>query len=102
MIARRWFLLVITVVLSFGYAAYRAYSSPNIYQATSGIQVKGKIMAGGQNSAVYLEELNFFYDSQIRYMESRDVLRRVESKLKSFDPPVTFPAILKPSAVKGK
>jgi polysaccharide biosynthesis transport protein len=82
MLARRWHLLFLAAVLGTGSMAYKAYQTPNIYQASSKIGVAPKISKPHAAGVQLVEELNYFYDNQLSLMSSRDVLVQVEQRLK--------------------
>jgi uncharacterized protein involved in exopolysaccharide biosynthesis len=82
MLSRRWHLLFLGALLGTGLMAYKAYNTPNIYQASSKIGVAPKISKPYAAGVQMVEELNYFYDNQLSLLGSREVMARVESRLK--------------------
>lgn len=101
MMARRWPILILTCLIGTGLMGYKAYKTPDIFQAASKIGVAPKINRPYVTGVQLVEELNFFYDNQIALMGSRDVLNRVEQGLKEKKVPLSA-ALLEPIAMRDK
>ena len=101
MLARRWHLLFIAALIGTGAMAYKAYKAPNIYQASSKIGVAPKINKPFGTGVQMVEELNYFYDNQLSLMGSRDVLARVEEKIRESGR-TRAPALLEPVVGRDK
>lgn len=70
MVARRWVILAVCTVAGLSYAAYRAYSTPDAYRASSRIGIAGKVVSVSTPQAQYLEELSSFYERNLEYMNA--------------------------------
>jgi polysaccharide biosynthesis transport protein len=82
MLARRWHLLFLASLLGTSLMCYKASQTPNMYQAGSKIGVAPKISKSYAAGVQLVEELNYFYDNQLALMSSRDVMARVQERLK--------------------
>ncbi|HTG43041.1 MAG TPA: Wzz/FepE/Etk N-terminal domain-containing protein, partial [Verrucomicrobiae bacterium] len=82
MLARRWHLIFVAALAGSALMAFRAYKTPNIYQAGSKIGVAPKINKPYSTGVQLVEELNYFYENQISLMSSRDVLARAEAGMR--------------------
>lgn len=78
MIHRRWLILVVFTVIGVGYASYKAFTSPDVYRASSRIGIAGKVVSSSTPQAQYLEELSSFYERNIEYMNA--IQNRVAQK----------------------
>lgn len=101
MLARRWHLIFLCALTGTGLMAYKAYQTPNVYQAASKIGVAPKINKPVATGVQLVEELNYFYDNQLALMASRDVLARVEGGLKQSGTETT-PRYVEPIAGRDK
>jgi capsular exopolysaccharide synthesis family protein len=101
MLARRWPLLFLACAIGTLIMGWKAYTTPNIYQASSKIGVAPKINKPYTTGVQMVEELNYFYENQVALMGSRDVLLRTEQAMqqKGYTNP---PALLEPVAGKDK
>jgi capsular exopolysaccharide synthesis family protein len=102
MLSRRWPLLLLACVFGTGLMGYKAYKTPDIFQAASKIGVAPKINRPYATGVQLVEELNFFYDNQIALMGSREVLNRVEQGLKEKKIVLTGTELLQPMAMRDK
>jgi len=82
MVAQRWVLLAISVILGLGVSVYMALKQPNIYLATATIAVAPKITsnAGGPR-AQFQEEMNFYFERQQALLLSPRVQERAYIKM---------------------
>jgi uncharacterized protein involved in exopolysaccharide biosynthesis len=82
-LARRWYLLLLCSLIGTGLMAYKASHTPKIYQASSKIAVVPNMAKARDTSVQAVEELNYFYDSQVALVSSPEVLARVEAVMKT-------------------
>jgi succinoglycan biosynthesis transport protein ExoP len=101
MLARRWFILAGGALLGAGGGAWHALTQPDIYRAVSRIGVAPKLQIAQVNQAHYLEELKFFYDSQLQYLNSSEVLARVGQSLQQAGGAFPDPRHVTAKATKG-
>lgn len=101
MLSRRWPILLLSCLIGTAAMGYKAYKTPDIFQAASKIGVAPKINRPYATGVQMVEELNFFYDNQIALMGSRDVLNRVEQGLKE-KKISTGTERLEPAAIRDK
>ena len=101
MLARRWFVLVISLLVCVGYSAHYAFSTPNQYRAFSKIGIAPKVVTPYDNKAAVVVDLTSFYETHLQYMQSSKVISKVEEKMRAnrqfsgINPPVS------PVATKG-
>lgn len=91
MVARRWFILVLTVVGFGGHAVYKAITTPDKYRATAQISVKPRVQTGFEIKTKIEEEMNYFFVTQLRFLNGRDVAKRVEARLREQGNLLSFP-----------
>jgi capsular exopolysaccharide synthesis family protein len=101
MVTQRWGLLLACVVVSVGIGAWHAFTSPDQYRAISRLGVAPRLQTAYQNQAQYLEELKYFYDSQLQYIQGSAVMQRVEDKLRAGGVPVGGLPAVSAKALKG-
>lgn len=92
MLQRRWFILAAGVALGLGLAGYRAYTTPNSYQAWSLLTLAPRVSAPTTSSAQFQEVLDKFYENQLQYMKSSVVKERVYKRLREDQTNTVFPA----------
>lgn len=81
MLARRWYLVVLTTGLGAGVAAHKAINTPNLYRAVSKIGIASKVVTPYDNKAYVVADLSSFYESHLEYMRSSKVIQRVQDKM---------------------
>lgn len=81
MLARRWFILVISLAVCAGYAVHKAFTTPNKYRAASKIGIASRVVTRYDDKPIIQTELTSFYETHLQYMQSGIVLRRVEEKM---------------------
>src|SRR5438105_4902130 len=86
MITERWLLLATCLVISISGATYLALSSPDIYQATSKINIAPQVVTPTAPSAVILEEVTGYFDRHLNYLNSVTVRARLDEKMHEFQP----------------
>ncbi len=83
MLARRWFVLVLAVIVSVGFAAHNAFTTPNKYRATSKIGIAPRVVTPYDKGGQLVVDLTSFYENHLQYMHSSAVLNRVDQKLRA-------------------
>lgn len=86
MITERWLLLATCLVVSVSCATYYALTSPDIFQATSKINIAPQVVTPTAPSAVILEEVTSYFDRHLNYLNSATVRTRVDQKVHEFQP----------------
>ncbi|MGI8431096.1 MAG: GumC family protein [Chthoniobacterales bacterium] len=84
LLLRRWWIPVLTICLGLFVGAWMIYQAPNAFLSTSKMMVAGK-MNLSQN-AVYSEDTNNFYGTQIQLMQSDEVRQGAESIVRAAHP----------------
>ncbi|MEP6685952.1 MAG: polysaccharide biosynthesis tyrosine autokinase [Verrucomicrobiota bacterium] len=84
LLQRRWWILLLTVCIGLFVQAWIIYQSPPSFLSTSKMMVAGKLNIG--QNAVYSEDSNNFYGTQIQLMQSSEVRRSAESLVRSTHP----------------
>lgn len=84
LLQRRWWILLLTVCIGLFVQAWIIYQSPPSFLSASKMMVAGKLNIG--QNAVYSEETNNFYGTQIQLMQSSEVRRSAESLVRSTHP----------------
>ncbi|WCJ59053.1 polysaccharide biosynthesis tyrosine autokinase [Fontisphaera persica] len=101
MLARRWFILLLTVAVGVGMAAHRAYSMPKIYRAISKIGIASRVVTPFDNKAAVLVDINSFYDTHLQYLQSTKVRERVLAKIRADERLAGMSGPASASATKG-
>jgi len=101
MLARRWFILLLTVAVGVGIAAHRAYSLPKIYRAISKIGIASRVVTPFDNKAAVLVDINSFYDTHLQYLQSTKVRERVLAKIRADERLVGMSGPVNATATKG-
>src|SRR2546423_7923649 len=81
---RRWWVLVLTICLGLFIGAWMIYQAPNAFLSTSKMMVAGKLNLS--QNAVYSEDTNNFYGTQIQLMQSDEVRNGAEAIVRSTRP----------------
>ncbi|MBA3962721.1 MAG: polysaccharide biosynthesis tyrosine autokinase [Chthoniobacterales bacterium] len=84
LLLRRWWIPVLTTCLGLFVGAWMIFQAPNAFLSTSKMMVAGK-MNLSQN-AVYSEDTNNFYGTQIQLMQSDEVHRGAEALVRATHP----------------
>jgi capsular exopolysaccharide synthesis family protein len=98
---RRWWIPVLTICLGLFVEAFLIYQTPPSFLSTSKMMLAGKLNIA--QGAVYSEEAQNFYGTQIQLMQSAEVKREAEALVRSTHPemqpvPVEISAVQKPRA----
>ncbi|MEW6161531.1 MAG: polysaccharide biosynthesis tyrosine autokinase, partial [Verrucomicrobiota bacterium] len=80
--ARYWFVLFLGTAIGGVGAALYAYRLPDVFQASSELDIRPKILNIYSAKPEYLEVLDSFYDNQLRIMQSAAVLTRVQTRMR--------------------
>jgi capsular exopolysaccharide synthesis family protein len=96
---RRWWIPVLTICLGLFVEAFLIYQTPPLYQSNSKMILAGSMKI--PQGAIYSEETQNFYGTQIQLMQSDEVRRSAESLVRSAHPelqpvPVQIFVIQKP------
>ncbi len=84
LLLRRWWIPVLTICLGLFVGAWMIYQAPNAFLSTSKMMVAGK-MNLSQN-AVYSEDTNNFYGTQVQLMQSDEVRQGAEALVRATHP----------------
>ncbi len=84
LLLRRWWIPVLTICLGLFVGAWMIYQAPNAFLSTSKMMVAGKLNLG--QNAVYSEDTNNFYGTQIQLMESDEVRKGAEALVRATHP----------------
>src|SRR5437764_5020373 len=81
---RRWWIPVLTICLGLFVEAFLIYQTPPSFLSTSKMMLAGKLNVG--QTAIYSEEAQNFYGTQIQLMQSAEVKRGAEALVRSTHP----------------
>ncbi|MDB6171255.1 MAG: Capsular exopolysaccharide family [Chthoniobacteraceae bacterium] len=84
LIKSRWWILLLSMSLGLGVAAWWVSIQPQRFSSVGRIVVSGKMNM--PEGAVYSEELNNFYGTQIELMQSGEVQRRAQERVEKLRP----------------
>ena len=84
LLLRRWWIPVLTICLGLFVGAWMIYQAPNAFLSTSKMMVAGKLNLS--QNAVYSEDTNNFYGTQIQLMQSDEVRQGAESLVRATHP----------------
>jgi succinoglycan biosynthesis transport protein ExoP len=84
LLARRWWIPVLTICLGLFVESFLIYQMPPSYQSTSKMMLAGKLNIA--QGAVYSEDNVNFYGTQIQLMQSDEVKHSAESVVRSTHP----------------
>ena len=84
LLIRRWWIPVLTICLGLFVGAWMIYQAPNAFLSTSKMMVAGKLNLS--QNAVYSEDTNNFYGTQIQMMESDEVRQGAEAQVRATHP----------------
>ncbi len=84
LLIRRWWIPLLTTCLGLFVGAWMIFQAPNAYLSTSKMMVAGKLNLA--QNAVYSEDTNNFYGTQIQLMQSDEVRRGAESVVRATHP----------------
>jgi len=84
LLIRRWWIPLLTTCLGLFVGAWMIFQAPNAYLSTSKMMVAGKLNLA--QNAVYSEDTNNFYGTQIQVMQSDEVRRGAESVVRATHP----------------
>src|ERR1700720_772966 len=96
---RRWWILVLTICLGLFVEAFLIYQTPTSFLSASKMMLAGKLNIA--QGAVYSEDSQNFYGTQIQLMQSTEVKRGAEALVRSTHPemqpvPVEVTVVQKP------
>ena len=99
LLLRRWWIPVLTICLGLFVEAFLAYQTPPSFQSTAKMMLAGKLNIA--QGAVYSEDTQNFYGTQIQLMQSAEVKRGAEALVRSTHPeippvPVEITVVQKP------
>jgi succinoglycan biosynthesis transport protein ExoP len=86
LLLRRWWILVLTICLGLFVEAFLAYQTPPSFLSTSKMMLAGKLNIA--QGAVYSEDSQNFYGTQIQLMQSTEVKRGAEALVRSTHPEI--------------
>ena len=84
---RRWWVPLLTICLGLFVGAWMIYQAPNAFLSTSKMMVAGKLNLA--QNAVYSEDSNNFYGTQIQLMQSDEVRAGAEALVRATHPELT-------------
>src|SRR5262245_33814316 len=84
LLLRRWWILLLTTSLGLFVGAWMIYQAPNAFLSTSKMMVAGKLNLA--QNAVYSEDTNNFYGTQIQLMQSDEVRAGAEAAVRTTHP----------------
>lgn len=84
LLLRRWWIPVLTICLGLFVGAWMIYQAPNAFLSTSKMMVAGKLNLS--QNAVYSEDTNNFYGTQIQLMQSDEVRQGAEALVRATHP----------------
>lgn len=84
LLLRRWWIPVLTICLGLFVGAWMIFQAPNAFLSTSKMMVAGKLNLG--QNAVYSEDTNNFYGTQIQMMQSDEVRQGAEALVRATHP----------------
>ncbi|MES2570035.1 MAG: polysaccharide biosynthesis tyrosine autokinase [Verrucomicrobiota bacterium] len=87
----RWWILLLTIALGLGTGAWWVSIQPERFSSVGRMMVSGKLNM--PEGAVYSEELNNFYGTQIQLMQSGEVRRRAQDRVGTLRPDLPAEAI---------
>ncbi|MGH8095311.1 MAG: GumC family protein [Chthoniobacterales bacterium] len=84
LLLRRWWIPLLTICLGLFIGAWMIFQAPNAFLSTSKMMVAGKLNLA--QNAVYSEDTNNFYGTQIQLMESDEVRTGAEALVRATHP----------------
>ncbi len=84
LLLRRWWIPLLTICLGLFVGAWMIYQAPNAFLSTSKMMVEGKLNLA--QNAVYSEDTNNFYGTQIQLMQSEEVRSGAEALVRAAHP----------------
>ena len=84
LLLRRWWIPLLTICLGLFVGAWMIYQAPNAFLSTSKMMVAGKLNLA--QNAVYSEDTNNFYGTQIQLMQSEEVRAGAEALVRAAHP----------------
>jgi len=84
LLLRRWWILLLTTCLGLFVGAWTIYQAPNAFLSSSKMMVAGKLNLA--QNAVYSEDTNNFYGTQIQLMQSDEVRTGAEALVRATRP----------------
>src|SRR3982074_3316799 len=84
LLLRRWWIPVLPICLGLFFEAFLIYQTPPSFLSTSKMMVPGKLNL--PQGAIYSEESQNFYGTQVQLMQSAEVKRGAEALVRSTHP----------------
>src|SRR6476661_6083867 len=84
LLLRRWWIPLLTICLGLFVGAWMIYQAPNAFLSSSKMMVAGKLNLA--QNAVYSEDTNNFYGTQIQLMQSEEVRAGAEALVRAGHP----------------
>ncbi len=84
LLLRRWWIPLLTTCLGLFAAAWMIYQAPNAFLSSSKMMLAGKLNLA--QNAVYSEDTNNFYGTQIQLMQSDEVRDGAEALVRAAHP----------------
>jgi polysaccharide biosynthesis transport protein len=84
LLLRRWWIPLLTICLGLFVGAWMIYQAPNAFLSTSKMMLAGKLNLA--QNAVYSEDSNNFYGTQIQLMQSDEVRAGAEALVRATHP----------------
>src|SRR5689334_23971463 len=81
LLVRRWWIPVLTICLGLFVEAFLIYQTPPSFLSTSKMMVAGQLKMA--QAAIYSEEAQNFFGTQIQLMQSTEVKRGAEALVRS-------------------
>ncbi len=86
LLLRRWWIPVLTICLGLFVEAFLIYQTPPSFLSTSKMMVPGKLNL--PQGAIYSEESQNFYGTQVQLMQSTEVKRGAEAQVRATHPEI--------------
>jgi capsular exopolysaccharide synthesis family protein len=82
-----WWIMALTVTIGLGIQAYRCFTAPPRYISAARMMQSGHLSL--PQGAVYSEELDNFYGTQVALMKSRDTIAQAVTRVSTIHPEIT-------------
>lgn len=86
MFRSRWWIAFVTLIIGTGVAVYQSMTTPDTYRASSKLSIAPRVSFSQRSSdrAIVMEEKSNFTENQLVYMQSSQLLGRVEERMHEF------------------
>jgi capsular exopolysaccharide synthesis family protein len=87
LILHYWWILAVTVAIGLGVQIYRCVTAPPLYLSTARMMQSGHLSI--PQGAVYSEEIDNFYGTQVALMKSRSTVNQAVTRVSTIHPEIT-------------